>query len=302
MKDITNLFKPIDIANVILITHKGCMDGSGCAILFKKVGGKKENIRFIAAGTTKEFIKNNKDVVSNKFLLFADIGLDVETANTLEKRGSCIVIDHHNSSLFLEKRSWCYIDTMNEACGSELLRRYFEIDNDVNVKDMITLIDDRDRWKNKYIQSDELALLHNWLGQERFVYQFKEGLLPNTFVKYADIIEVLKESRCQDIVSANRNIIKLVVDIESNRVNIGYIINDKYDVSYVSNALLKQHLELDVMAAINFKKRSIELRSRDDGYDVSKLAKLFGGGGHKTASGHFLPSDFVKNMIGEIHV
>lgn len=167
---------------------------------------------------------------------------------------------------------------------------------------MITLIDDRDRWKNKYIQSDELALLHNWLGQERFVYQFKEGLLPNTFVKYADIIEVLKESRCQDIVSANRNIIKLVVDIESNRVNIGYIINDKYDVSYVSNALLKQHLELDVMAAINFKKRSIELRSRDDGYDVSKLAKLFGGGGHKTASGHFLPSDFVKNMIGEIHV
>ena len=297
--------KPSDMSNVVLLTHKGCLDGCGCALLFLKNGGKKENIKYIAAGTLEKIILEDPLLDSNKFLLFADIGLnhDNEDAiNKLEKRGNCIIIDHHKTSASLKKREWCIIDSDNggTACGTELLRRYLQLE-DFDSKRISTIIDDYDRWQLKIPESMQLATFMTWCGQDEFVSLMQNRNFSNGVFTESEknILRIIELRRDENINKAIHKAIHKTILINNKIVKIAYVISNEANASLLLGTLLNKYQDLDCAAQINFDK-GVSLRSRN-GYDVSSMAKIFGGGGHAGASAHPFKKDFIKNIIEEVH-
>ncbi len=69
-----SLPRPSDLSETILVTHDGCSDGSGCAILFLEAGGKQEKIMFVAACMLERWWKDFSPTDQGKFIIIADLG------------------------------------------------------------------------------------------------------------------------------------------------------------------------------------------------------------------------------------
>lgn len=143
-----SLPRPKDISDAVLVTHRTCLDGAGCAIVFLRAGGRRENIRFVPAGMLENFVKKDPVFAGDEFIIFADIGLNVpKYATRIDKRGNCVLLDHHKTSAHLADRPWAGVDM--DACGTELLRRYLGDDigpeHTVTCETLARVIDDHDR-------------------------------------------------------------------------------------------------------------------------------------------------------------
>lgn len=282
------------------------MDGSGCAIVFQHAGGKRENIRYVAAGMVERFIKDEPLINSDKFMIFADIGFpdDTKYVNKLEKRGNCVVLDHHKTSLHMKGRPWCLIDAEGNggsACGCELLRQYLGVE-DAGIKYLCGVIDDHDRWLRKDPNSEDLATLTVFLGQKIFVdwfsgRDFNAGLFTKTEL---DMLSVLKERRDENIENAIRKVVVKDIVFNGRTVKIGYVVTPEPNISLLLDTLLTRKPELDVACSIGIDKGAASFRSKK-GLDVSEMAKYFGGGGHFAAAGHRLPDSLISEMIEVVH-
>ena len=78
---------------------------------------------------------------------------------------------------------------------------------------------------------------------------------------------------------------------------VGIIMCDMY-LSELGNVLSEKHPELDFIAII--KQNSIGLRTVKDDINLTDVAKQFGGGGHKKASGFPLGNIKLNNFINDI--
>lgn len=298
-----------DIRETILVTHKDCMDGCGCAMMFLAAGGTLSNVRYVPAGMLEKFIKDEINDLGNKFVVFADIGLSEsnpkkeEYADKLEKRGSCVLIDHHVTSTWMKDREWCNIDS--SMCGTELLRRYLGL-NWYSVKKMAEVIQDHDLWFRKYPESEELSTLMVHVGQDDFVRRFNgrqwDGVHPLFTDSELEILEILKRRRDESIESALRKVTVRDSVYNNKNVRIGYVISSEQNSSLLLSRMLESRIDIDVAAQVNFEKNTMSLRSlKDKNFDVSEIAKCYGGGGHRNAAGHRLPKDLVEKIIEEIH-
>jgi len=282
------------------------MDGSGAMIMFVRAGGKKENVHFVAAGMLERFIKNDLDGFKGKFVIFADIGLAGDKgskyADILEKRGNCVLIDHHVTSTHMKGKEWC--DIRMESCGTELLRQYLKLE-DESSKAMAALIQDHDLWLRNDPRSVDLAAFTVFVGQDIFVERFMDRDVTKEFFTplETEMMAIMIRRRDQFIAAAIRKVIvKDVIwgDTDEKLAKVGYIISPEMNVSLLLDTLLIEKPELDIGCQINFEKGSVSLRS-NRGYDVSEFAEYYGGGGHKAASGHKIADEIMKGIFEEIH-
>ncbi len=316
--------KPEQLAEAVLVTHKGCMDGAGCAIMFLGAGGKKENIRFVAAGMVEKFIKSDPVFDSNKFLIFADIGLNTpKYADVLEKRGSLVMIDHHNTSLHLLGREWAEIEENNQRCGTRMLRDYL-VDNfpdegrfirSSNWRRFAELLDDHDRWIRAIPGSEDMATFMSFVGQESFIERFKDpkgracdniakGRMSHGFFTEFedDLLGILKQRRDEAIADAlKKSFVREVKLPDGSMVTMGVVITMEPNISLLLQRLLELKPEIQVAASVSLEKGAVSLRSRGGIPDCSHIAGLFGGGGHKGASGHRLPPDLTDVIMEHIY-
>jgi len=243
-----------DIENTILVTHAGCMDGTGCAIMFRRAGGKKENIRYVSAGMLERYVKNEFQE-TDKFIIFADVGL-TETgkqyAEVIEKRGRCVLLDHHQSSLFLKDKSWA--DLRQEHCGTELLRQYLGLEDKSSIS-LAALIKDHDLWLLQNPSSTRLAAFSVLVGQdvtqERFL---NRDVSEQVFTETEDEFLKLAEARTKSLIeSAIKKVVVRNVSygpFKSFSAKVGYIISQEMNVSLLLNELLTQRNDIDVACQI----------------------------------------------------
>lgn len=314
--------KPDHLDAAVLVTHKGCMDGAGCAIMFCGAGGKRENVRFVAAGMVEKFIKSDPVFKSNKFLIFADVGLNTpKYADVLEKRGNLVMLDHHNTSLHLMGRKWAEIEETNQRCGTRMLRDYLiEI---VPPPNRITssswrvfanTLDDHDRWLRQIPLSEDLATFMSFVGQESFIDRFsdpKERICQNIAAMRGkvlltpfeeDLLAILKRRRDEAIEEClKRCQVRSVTLPDGSLVTMGIMITMEPNVSLLLNRLLEERQEVQVAVSISLEKGAVSMRSRGGSPDVSQIAGLFGGGGHKAAAGHRLPQDLNDLIVEHIY-
>lgn len=307
------LQQPEDISEAILVTHRGCLDGSGCSVMFLAAGGKKENIRYVAAGQVERFIKDERVLGQDKFLIFADVGLNLpKYADLLERRGRCVILDHHKTSLHLVGRDWCNIEM--DACGTELLRRYL-VDGRLMKEQMSdayrkfsAIVDDHDRWFRNDPRSSDLAQLMLFYGQERFVEKFKRPelrFIDEGFwtIEENSLLPILTEQRNESIKYALKRVQKKEVSLPqyfSLPVKVAYLISSNKNVSLLLDEVLVHNTDCQIAAQVDFDRNMVSLRSRGD-FDVAEFAAIFGGGGHRAAAGHSLQKWVSSDILDDIH-
>lgn len=270
------------MAKVICLYHANCLDGFGSAAI---VRSKHINAKLIPVHYGRE-IPNVSYKGATVFIV--DFSYDIASMNDILARGACsiTVIDHHetagylNEYVGLDPRISLYIETSNEKySGVGLCWNYFYGDT-CELPIALRAIQDRDIWKFKEAHTKEVCAALRLYEQDETLATHLVCNGPNFFNEL-----VLKGSVLMQ---------KFYKDLDVLYKQRCYINFTGYKVPAV-NAPPMYASELGEMLAIghafsvvwsfNGKNFSCSLRSSPTGIDVSKVAKLVGGGGHKHAAG-----------------
>lgn len=299
-----------DIKKTLLVTHKDCPDGCGCAVIFRAAGGLKENVKFVPAGRgVTTFFKKNSDFI-NSFdkILLADVAPDEATAEKIEKEFQHVYcIDHHKSALHLKDRSWCDINM--EKCGTYLLFDYLfgkfdqtePVIGEVPLKkaslhNFAVLTNDRDMWLKQHRKSNEMSLMMDFLGLERYVERAMEDFFVFNWKEHEQhLLEILAEKKDKYIEQR----VKDTFIKEKDGIKYGTVLISQHQ-SDVLNRIIEVH---DVDCAIGIKLDGtgiVSVRSKET-FDASEFCALHNGGGHARSAGHPIDNKTIEEILEIIH-
>ena len=270
--------------SIYVLTHAGCYDGFGAAFsAWLKFGDKAEYIP-VQHGKQPPEIPEGSEVYIADFAYPRDILLKLK-----EKCSKLVVLDHHiTAKEDLEGLDFATFDM--DKSGAGLAWEYFHPDEPMPL--LIRHIQDRDLWK--FEMGDETSYVHSFLVAN-----------DQTFGGWYDIMQRL-ESNSEEIYTLGAamyqfqqvNVKKMCNKVYMDTVgdHLVPVVNTSCSWSEVGHFLLDKYPDAPFVASYTDKSdgtRLWSLRSRP-GFDCSKIAKGFGGGGHKQASGFITkrPSNF----------
>jgi len=272
----------------IVLFHYPCQDGlsSGWIVdKFHKENNSKIELYPIQHGKIIDLEKLN-----NKKIIFCDYAPSVEVIEEIEKIAIKItILDHHiTSQKALENKTFAIFD-MNKS-GCRLTWDYFY---NKECPLFIRMIEDRDIWKWIIPKSREFTAGLTTVCSSVEMYDFDElfkifnEIIENPFkfdfyIELGDIINKSILIKCKYIALDS---LKKINKYQNYNV---CIVNCSYELSSdLGNILSTSDLvDFAVLWRYNNTKEEyyVSLRSKDK-VDVSLIAKEFGGGGHKNASG-----------------
>lgn len=281
----------------LVLFHDYCADGFTSAYIWRQKA--KPNSTFKLVKDTNEFIQitrcehydtvyipvNYNDVLPEFYPSDDVVLLDFSYPNTVmlniqEKCNSLLVIDHHKTADLTNIKNQLF--DINES-GASLTLKYVELEDESLLK-LTSYVKDRDLWTfklpyskeiNAYIQlkdktfQDYAVLEDELYTEDYFVIRCGTNLL-----KYKNnIIEELAKNRTIEHIALNNEPIAQCTYVENN---VGSLTSELGD--YILN-----NSDIPIVA-IKTSDTKYSLRSKPD-VDVTEIAKLFGGGGHKNAAG-----------------
>ena len=271
----------------ILITHTD-LDGTGCAIVFKKKY-PDISVEFRNYDTINERAKELYDEKEKyEKIFFADIiPTDREIGNKLVNDDKFVLIDHHITQDYLKgKRTY-----NTDFCGAYLSAIYLfgNIEENYDLentslseieKSFIYSIDAWDTWKlkSKFRENGErLNLLCFYFNLENFTEQYQNfdeikgdnAIIAEVLERQEARYQKHKISQLQEDIDEDGNKYFKVFVGESH-TGIGQIV-DKIDME-----------DKKYVAFINLNTKQARLNSK--GFDVSKIAQKYGGGGHEKSA------------------
>lgn len=263
----------------ICIYHDHCADGyMSAAIFYMHFRAIRETIHFIPAQYGDEAPTLSER--SNVYILdFSYPRAQLEKMKSQVK--SLVVLDHHKTAqAALEGLSYCIFDM--EKSGARLTWEYFNPNHPA--PKLVSYVEDRDLWKWKLPQSREvsagLTLLEKIPEEEHF----------ETWLHYLDRPEELIEIG-KVVLKLNERYVKLMAGRAHFQTFAGYyvpVVNSTHLHSEVGEFLAPGKPFAVIYKDIDGK-RIFNLRSTHSGIDVGKLAKKYGGGGHREAAAFTWP-------------
>ena len=215
-------------------------------------------------------------------------------------------LDHHKTAfeafgmseleVFTVSEANRYILLDNKRCGAKLTFDYFFAGQKAPA--LIDLVDDYDRWvfqypqtkaANAYIRSLEFTR-DNW---GKLVLMGAAEMASN-----GEILEAAHKKQCMDLINAGyTTIILQAAEPELDFPGYaGYSINAPAQfASLIGHELSARCNSFAAVWYVNAKGMvKVSLRSVED-FDCSRIAKFYGGGGHKNAAGFEIPlQQFIK--------
>jgi len=276
--------------NNIIIYHKNCNDGFGSA-LAAWIKFKNNAIYYPAHHNS------NPPDVTNMNVYICDFSYKKEVLEKMiQISKSLIVIDHHKTAEkeLQDINNENKIFDMNQS-GAVLTWKYFFPEKKLPL--LLEYIEDRDLWNNKLENTKECFFALCDLPKKFEIWK-----------KYLDD-DKIPELFSQGSVIFNHNQL-LIKQIANSSYLIKQELDGKnYNIAYLNSNILKsdlgnylvvnKYLDSDFSAIYHYEgeddKTVFSLRSTDEKTDVSNIAKLFGGGGHRCASGCSLPG-INKNL------
>lgn len=294
--DFTNIEANPDNANFI-IYHNPCCDGFGSAFsayeyLHKKFPERKVTYFPASHGSIPPI-----EEIKNKHVVICDFSYKKEDLLKIIKLAkSFVILDHHKTTEEkLKDIPKKYKIFRMDHSGAYLTWRYFHRNKQVPM--MIKYIEDRDIWNKKLKHTDEINTYIYSLAMtfEEYAKLLDENFINNIAYIYGDAM--LKQ---------NEKIISSAIKFASPKF---VKLKDKYYfVSHLNSSILKSELgnrAFNEYPNINFSltysikdwsnSTIFSLRSLDTATDVSNIAKIFDGGGHKCASG--VKINYVANTL-----
>ena len=261
-------------ASIAVIYHKTCPDGFAAGWIAWKKFGKKADYFPVDPRDLPATIFNYKTVYA------LDTSINTDNLGQFQKKGiKTVVIDHHISSkenveLADESRFSC------EHSGATLSWTYFFPEK--KMPEFIKRIEDLDLWHFRLSYTKELDAYCELVPYDEFkkldavVRKFEN---PKTRKKIVEVGKIL-------LTHQDHLVARLVANAELVRFEgiKTYCVNSPLFNSFIGDTL---RTKFPPMAIIWYEKdgmRFVSLRS-DGVIDVSKIAKKYGGGGHKVAAG-----------------
>jgi oligoribonuclease NrnB/cAMP/cGMP phosphodiesterase (DHH superfamily) len=283
-------------SKAVVIYHDNCVDGFASAWAFKQLAEKdyKDGVVYVPMQYGKSLLSEGLwDLSSDIFIL--DFSFPRNTLINLARAfASVTVLDHHKTAaeaLSGWDHGFSNLEIVfdMERSGAGISWDYFA-DPDEPRPMLIDYVEDRDIWKWELPDSKEINSLIGFTKKEFDAYDRLQeliGLKRDAAVGMGSLLLEQQQRHVQSIIAATKR------PIEINGKH-GLICNCPGQfASDVGNELAK---ESGTFGATCYQgadeKIHFSLRSIGD-YDVSAMARDFGGGGHKNAAG------FVMEIISE---
>ncbi len=269
----------------VVIYHADCTDGFGAAYSAWKLLGNRAEYHACKHGTSPPDVKG-KNVVVLDFSFN-----NATTKEMIENADNLLVIDHHKSAMVeLHDISNTHFDMTKS--GAMLAWEYFHPGKEP--PKFIKYIQDRDLWKWELDYSKEFSAAFDMVP-----FEFEE------FEKYEDdsvFDDAVK--RGSYILAYSKTVVKKVCEKAVSRKYKGkdvLVVNSSHWMSEIG-ARLAPDCDFAVIWYYDHDDRMIKvsLRSFHDRIDVSEVAKDFGGGGHKKASGFQMSGELCVDDIFDI--
>lgn len=301
--------------NAVIIYHAKCYDGFLAAYAaWLKLG---DHAKYVPMSYDDTLFPD----ILDKDVYFVDFSTDAETLNRMAQRAKSItVIDHHKTaeaelSKPLAGNIATYFDMSKSGC--ELTAHFFL----GFVPWFFEYIGDRDIWKFKHPETKAFCAgffaefpLHDLAFEDLQVHLVA--------VPMADMRE--RETRDRGMLCAKGhtimdyrnglidgwlgNVRSAALGLQDWNGHIGVVNGMPLEfISEMGAAALKDNLHFDCIAIVNlmYEKGSntqvvaVSWRSDDGHADVSKIAKAFGGGGHRNAAGCTMTLELARtnNLI-----
>lgn len=314
----------------LVIYHDNCADGFGAAFAaWTVLGGEAE---YVAAQYGKPLVLQDEFLVGRDVYIL-DFSFQREVMDVLFRIAKRVIwLDHHKTAFEM----WCggipesgiygsntydnakipanaYIMLDNNKSGAMLAWEYFHHNTEVPM--LIKHIDDYDRWKFKLEGTKEfnkalwsyapwsfeqwrdinLCVEENYLAVSESIadkYEYGRMLIEGAAIlraHAANVQAIVKGAARQCMISTGPLIPHMFDGLAANcPPNL---------VSDVGHELATQSGTFGLLWYINKDGKCLcSLRSNGD-YDVSAIAKSFGGGGHKNAAGFEVPVETLLEWI-----
>ncbi len=287
-----------------LVTHKGCLDGTGSALMFLWAGGKRENILFRNPSTC--------DLTAEEAAPFDEVWFaDLCPSQMKDPAGGkpFHVFDHHasNARKFADDPQCTFsmvhsgtslLGEMTGVYDSEWLNLRANYDDwDENNKweraKLVEALEAYDLGKFSHEHGQYLADLAASYTQEQMLDVLKANERRVFGIPiFQGRVEALSSLRKIYADSATRNITEKDLD----GLRAGIAVSPVYWKNEVSQRILAKGF--DVAVVIDPSGGMVSLRSLPEGPDCSIIAGRYGGGGHPRAAGFKMPTvNLVESMF-----
>src|SRR3990167_6881558 len=265
---------------IVILYHKDCFDGFGGAWAAYKKFGKKAD--YFGIEHQAQPLKELK----NKEIYFVDFCYQKKEImeKLLKENKKVVVIDHHISQKETIKISSEYVYSL-EHSGSVLAWKYFHppltrkfgVHPQKPIPKLLRHIEDIDLWKVKLTGTKELMMAldirdFNFPVWDKIAKDFENSKKRR---KYFEVGKILIKYRQKLINKLSSRADKAKIHNHS-----ALIANSPVFQSEIGNALVEKGAALGIIWSQRNGKRYFSLRSNGK-VDVSKIAKKYGGGGHK---------------------
>lgn len=271
----------------LVIYHRGCTDGFGSAFAVWKYFNNDRTNKMYIEYISASYNEDPPDV-QGKNVLICDFSYKYDVLlNMIEQANSLFIIDHHISA----QQDLQNIDDkhklfdMNHS-GAYLTWEYFFPNEEI--PDLIKYIEDRDLWKHVMPNTHQFFARFKGLP---FNFNVYNSLLDNNYLDKVIEDGTILYNYDTAIIKrlAKHSVCKWTKLSDENYYNIAYLNSNVYK-SELGNYLVEiQNPECDFAVIYNYDDKTnttwFSLRSSDLKKDVSKVAELLGGGGHRNAAG-----------------
>ena len=293
---------------VFIFSHIADCDGITPVIL-SKLSFEHVDYKLLNNPIDKEFLDfvNNYDFSEYDAIYMIDLCINEETLQQLDNSfiNKFRIFDHHIARNEMNKYDFIQVieerNNIKESGTSlyyEYLRQFF--DNELLRKNVtkeiveIVRLADTFSWKENEERNFALTDFLAIMGIEEYINYFYNFILNNDEFyleeKYKFLFEVENKRKFNYIEEKEKQLIKAYI----KPYNVGIIFAENYR-SILGNELANRNKDLDFIIIINLS-RSISYRGIKESINLSDFASIYGGKGHKFASGSPLP-DNIKELI-----
>eukprot|EP00040_Diaphanoeca_grandis_P031635 m.189705 g.189705 ORF g.189705 m.189705 type:complete len:440 (-) comp32384_c0_seq1:78-1397(-) len=298
----------------VVLFHGQCPDGFGAALAaYLKLGS---SAKYIGISHGKKFLP---DDIDGKNVAILDFSFDQEMMAELGARSkSFIVLDHHHSA----QQSLANIPDTDKVfemkmSGCTIAWDFFHGDTSKEIPALLRYLEDKDIWRWALFNSKEFSA-----AQELLLPVPKPGLVNvSDFDKWLHVLNKGDEG-VRDLVVTGKTLLayqdklvnRAVRGAQVRRLKLApdvqaYFVNATVLPSELGNALAEKGrdrgIDYAIIGSYNAKYHSwgLSLRSlygREDApnaADVSKIAKMYGGGGHQAAAGMGANVENIEEMF-----
>lgn len=261
--------------DIVIIYHGECPDGFSAAwVAWKKFGDDADYMPAHHQELPPE------DLIGKEIYML-DFSFPTEImAKIVKENKKVTVIDHHKSAEEAVKMAHEYVYEMNHS-GAALAWRFFY--PDLTVPWLIRYVEDMDIWKLELPDIFAMTLVLNSFKKDfetwnKLAKDLDDESVRDQYIKQGNIILKYENKLVDEIMDSNKEI----VNFEGYKV---YAINAPHIfASQIGNALCREKFPMAIVWQRSGGRIEVSLRS-EGGFDVSGIAKKYGGGGHKNAAG-----------------